>query len=172
MRKTRASSSKRPHIGESPQEEEENLSKTYKAKFLILSYAEGKKLKTIRFREILGCKYIPNSLLNNVSMLQAFDQLLNQYGFKKFVDMHEDTYVNLITEFYITLDVNERNSQVLEFRLEGKPHQLTYSFMNRVFGFKKDGLCDPPSNFKLNEFWTFLTICKPLSNIKRPKQCS
>ena len=29
--------------------------------------------------------------------------------------------------------------------------------MNRVFGFKKDGLCDPPSNFKLNEFWTFLT---------------
>ena len=29
--------------------------------------------------------------------------------------------------------------------------------MNRVFGFKKDGLCDPPSNFKLNKFWTFLT---------------
>ena len=29
--------------------------------------------------------------------------------------------------------------------------------MNHVFGFKKDGLCDPRSNFKLNEFWTFLT---------------
>ena len=67
--------------------------------------------------------------------------------------MHEDTYIDLITEFY----VNESNSQILEFRMEEKPHQLTYSFMNRVFGFKKDGLCDPPSNFKLNEFWIFLT---------------
>ena len=69
MLKTRASLSKRPHIEESPQEEEENLSKTYKAKFLILSYVEGTKLITIRFREILGCKYIPHSLLNNVGML-------------------------------------------------------------------------------------------------------
>ena len=157
MRKTRASSSKRPHIEESPQEEEENLSKTYKAKFLILSHAEGAKLTTIRFREILGCKYIPNSLLNNVGMFDVLDKMLNQCGLKKFVSMHEDTYVDLITEFYTTLDVNENNSQILEFRMEGKKHQLTYSFMNRVFGFKKDGLCDPPSNFKLNEFWTYLT---------------
>ena len=133
MPKTRATSSKRPHIEESPQEEEENLSKTYKAKFLILSHAEGKKLTIIRFREILGCKYIPNSLLNNVGMLQVFDQMLTQYGLKKFVDMHEDTYVDLITEFYTTLDVNERNSQILEFRMEGKPHQLTYSFMKCVW---------------------------------------
>ena len=76
MRKTRASSSKRPHIKESPQEEEKNLSKTYKAKFLILSHVEGIKLTTIRFRESLGFKYIPNSLLNNVGMLQVFDQML------------------------------------------------------------------------------------------------
>ena len=109
MPKTRASSSKRPHIEESPQEEEENLSKTYKAKFLILSHAEGTRLTTIQFREILGCKYIPNSLLTNVGMLQVFDQLLNQCGLKKFVDIYEDTYVDLITEFYTTLDVNESN---------------------------------------------------------------
>ena len=69
MPKTRASSSKRPHIEETPQEEEENLSKTYKAKFLILSHAEGTRLTTIQFREIMGCKYIPNSLLTNVGML-------------------------------------------------------------------------------------------------------
>ena len=110
MLKTRASSSKRPHIEESPQEEEENLSKTYKAKFLILSHAEGAKLTTIRFREILGYKYIPNSLLNNVGMLQVFDQMLTQCGLKKFIAMHEDTYVDLITEFYTTLDANESNS--------------------------------------------------------------
>ena len=137
MRKTRVSSSKRPHIEESSQEEEENLSKTYKAKFLILSHAKGTKLTTIRFREILGCKYIPNSLLNNVGMLQVFDQMLTQCGLKKFVSMHEDTYVDLITEFYTTLDVNESNLQILEFRMEGKQHQLTYSFMHRVFSFKK-----------------------------------
>ena len=29
--------------------------------------------------------------------------------------------------------------------------------MQRVFGFKKDGLYDPPSPFRLNEFWIFLT---------------
>ena len=105
MPKTGASSSKRPHIEESPQEEEENLSKTYKDKFLILSHAEETKLTTIRFKEILGYKYIPNSLLNNVGMLQVFDQMLNQCRL-----MHEDTYVDLITEFYTTLDVNESNS--------------------------------------------------------------
>ena len=133
------------------------MSKTYKAKFLILSHQEGAKLTIIWFREILGYKYIPHSLLNNVGMFDVLDKMLNQCGLKKFVSMYEDTYVDLITEFYTTLDVNETNSQILEFRMEGKKHQLTYFFMNRVFSFKKDGLCDPPSNFKLNEFWTYLT---------------
>ena len=90
-------------------------------------------------------------------MLEEFDQMLTQCSFKKFISMHEATYVELITEFYTTLDVNEKNSQILEFWMQGNQHQLTYSFMQRVFGFKKDGLCDPPSTFKLNEFWTFLT---------------
>ena len=97
MGKTRASSSKRPIIEDEPhQEEDENLSKTYKAKFPILSHEEGARLTTIRFREILGCKYIPNSLLNNVDMLESFNQLLTQCGLLKFVNMHENTYVDLI----------------------------------------------------------------------------
>ena len=87
MGKTRASSSKRPHIEESSQEKEENLSKHYKAKFLILSYEEGAKLTTIRFREILACKYIPNSLLTKVGMFDEFDRMLNQCGLKNFVSM-------------------------------------------------------------------------------------
>ena len=158
MGKTRASSSKRPQVEEEQhQVEEENLSKTYKAKFPILTHEEGERLTTLRFREILGCKYIPNSLLNDVGMLQSFNQLLTQCGLIKFVSMHEDTIVDLVTEFYTTLDVNDKNSQILEFRLEGQPHQLTYSFMQRVFGFKKSGLCDPPSSYKPNEFWKFLT---------------
>ena len=76
MGKTRASSSKRPYTKESHQEEEEDLSQTYKAKFPILTYEEGVKFTTIKFREIIGCKYIPNSLLNDVGMLESFDQLL------------------------------------------------------------------------------------------------
>ena len=120
MRKSRASSSKRPLVEESPQEEEDNLSKHYKAKFLILSHAEGAKLTTIRFREILACKYMPNSLLTKVGMFDEFDRMLNQCGLKKFISMQEDTYVDLIIEFYTTLDINANNSQVLEFRLEGK----------------------------------------------------
>ena len=58
MGKTRASSSKRPHVEESHQEEED-LSQTYKAKFPILTHEEGAKFTTIKFREIIGCKYIP-----------------------------------------------------------------------------------------------------------------
>ena len=50
--------------------------------------------------------------------------------------MHEDTYVDLITEFYTTLDVNSTNSQILEFRMVGQKHQLTYSSMHCIFGFK------------------------------------
>ena len=97
MGKTRGSSFKRPYIKESHQEEEEDLSKTYKAKFSILTHEEGAKFTTIKFREIVGCKYIPNSLLNDVGMLESFDQLLTQCELKKFVSMHEDTNVELTT---------------------------------------------------------------------------
>ena len=41
--------------------------------------------------------------------------------------------------------------------MQGKKHQLTYTFMNHVFGFKRDGLYDPQSSFRLNEFLMFLT---------------
>ena len=57
----------------------------------------------------------------------------------KFVSMHEDSIVDLVTEFYTNLEVHAKNTHILKFRMEGKPHQLTYSFMQRVFGFKKDG---------------------------------
>ena len=90
-------------------------------------------------------------------MLESFDQLLTQCGLKKFISMHKDTNIKLTTEFYTTLDVNAKNSQILEFCMQGKKHQLTYTFMNSVFSFKRDGLCDPPSSFSLNEFWMFLT---------------
>ena len=128
---------------EEEHQEEEDLSQTYKAKFSILTHEEGDKFTAIKFREIIGCKYIPNSLLNNVGMLEEFDQMLTQCGLKKFISMHEATYVELITEFYTTLDVNEKNSQILKFRMQGKKHQLTYSFMQRVFGFKKIGCVIP-----------------------------
>ena len=110
MGKTRGSSSKRPHIEEEHQEEEEDLPQTQKAKFPILSYEEGTKFTTIKFREITGYKYIPNSLLNDVGILASFNQLLTQCGLIKFVSMHEDTNMELTTEFYTTLDVNAKNS--------------------------------------------------------------
>ena len=109
MGKTRGSSSKSSHVEEKHQKEED-LSQTYKAKFPILTHEEGDKFIAIKFHEIVGCKYIPNSLLNNVGMLEEFDQMLTQCGLKKFVSMHETAYVKLITEFYTTLDVNEKNS--------------------------------------------------------------
>ena len=110
MGNTRGSSSKRPHVEETYQEEEEDLSKTYKAKFPILTHEEDAKFTTIKFREIIGYKYIPNSLLNDVGMLESFDQLLTQCGLKKCVYMHEDTNVELTTKFYTTLYVNAKNS--------------------------------------------------------------
>ena len=54
--------------------------------------------------------------------------------------MHKDTYVELIIEFYTTLDVNSNNSQILEFHMLGKPHQRTYSFM-KVFLVLKRMVC-------------------------------
>ena len=76
MGKTRGSSSKRPHIEKEHQEEEEDLSQTYKAKFPILFHKKGTKFTTIKFKEISGYKYIPNSLLNDVGMLESFNQML------------------------------------------------------------------------------------------------
>ena len=100
---------------------EEDRSQTYKAKFPILSHEKGAKLTTVKFREIVGYKYIPNSLLNDVDMHDSFDKMLT-CGLKKFLSMHENTYVDLITEFYITLDVNPHNSQILKFRMLGNKH--------------------------------------------------
>ena len=149
MGRTKGSSSKNPQVEEESQQiEEENLSKTYKSKFLILTHEEGDRFTKIKFREILNCKYILSSLLNDVKMLEPFNQMLTQCGLMKFVSMHEDSIVDLVTEFYTTLEVNANNSQILKIRMEGKQHQLTYSFMQRMFGFKKDGMCDPPASYK------------------------
>ena len=114
MGRTKGSSSKRPHVEEEamPEPEEENLTKTYEANFPILSHEEGAILTKIQFREI------SNSLLNNVGMFDEIDRMLQQSGLKKFISMHEDTYVDLIIEFYTTLNVNATNSKILEFRLE------------------------------------------------------
>ena len=119
MERTKGSSSKRPHIEEEtmPEPEEENLSKNYEANFPILSHEECATLTKIMFREILGCKYISNSLLNNVGMFDEIDKMLQQSGLKKFVSMHEDTYVDLIIEFYTTLSMNATNSKILELKV-------------------------------------------------------
>ena len=126
MGRTKGSSSRNPQVEKESQPiEEENLSKTYKSKFLILNHEEGDRFTKIKFREILDCKYIPNSLLNDVKMLEPFTQMLTQCGLMKFVSMHEDSIVDLVTEFYTTLEVSAKNSQILKFRMEGKQHQLT-----------------------------------------------
>ena len=144
---SRGSQSKRSIIEEAPPQEQKDLSHTFKAKFPIISNEEGDKFTILKFREIIGCKYIPNSLFNDVGMSDSFNELLTTSGLNKFVSMHEDVYVELITEFYTTLDVNANNSQIMEFRLLGNKHQLQYSFMQRVFGFKRDGLYNPPNTF-------------------------
>ena len=90
MGKIRGSSSKRPHVEEQHQEEEDH-SITYKAKLPILSHEKGARFSIIKFREITSCKYVPNSLLKDVGMLESFDKLMTQYGLKKFLSMHEDT---------------------------------------------------------------------------------
>ena len=64
----------------------------------------------IKFRKIIGCKYITNSLLNDVGILESFDQLLTHCSLKRFVSIHEDTNAELTTEFYTTLEVNAKNS--------------------------------------------------------------
>ena len=75
MGKTKGSSLKRSHVEEQPQEEED-LSKIYKAKFPILTHEEGAKFFLIKFREITSCKYVLTSLLKDVGMLESFDKLL------------------------------------------------------------------------------------------------
>ena len=55
-------------------------------------------------------------------MNESFNQILTSCGLKKFMSMHEDTYIELITEFYTTLDVNSNNYQNMEFRMLGKPY--------------------------------------------------
>ena len=71
--------------------------------------------------------------------------------------MQEHAYVDLVSKFYTSLDVNSNDSHTLKFILLRQQYQLIYSFMQRVFGFKKDGMCNIPKSFNANAFWTFLT---------------
>ena len=98
----------------------EVLQQTYQAKFPILSHDESARFTKNKFREMVAWKYIPTSLLNDVGMYDSFNQLLTNCGLKKFVSMHEHTFVDLNMEFYTTLNVNANDSHILEFRLLGK----------------------------------------------------
>ena len=50
------------------------------------------------------CKYIPTSLLNDVGMYDSFAQLLTNYGLRKFVSMHEHTFVDLnVTQLWMLM---------------------------------------------------------------------
>ena len=124
MGRTKGSSSSRPKRDDQDEEEhqEENLQLTYQAKFPILSHIEDGQFTNAKFREIIGCKYVPTSLLQDIGMHDSFTQLLTTCGLKKFVSMHEHTFIDLITEFYTSLEVNANDSYILEFRMLGKPH--------------------------------------------------
>ena len=82
-------------------------------------------------------------------MHDSFNKLLTTCGLNKCMSKQEPTYVELITEFNTSLDVYPKDSHILEFLMLGKKHQITYTFMNRVFDFKKDGMCDIPKSFLL-----------------------
>ena len=77
--------------------------------------------------------------------------------------------VDLVIEFYTSLDVNEKDSHILEFQMLGQNYQLIYSFIHQVFGFKKDGMCDIPKSFNANTFWTFLTDLQTPFDCKKGK---
>ena len=83
--------------------------------------------------------------------------------------MHEPTYIELIIEFYTSLEINHNDSHILEFRLLGVNNQLTYSYMQRVFSFKNDGMYNMPKSFDVDEFWTFLTNLWPPFQPKKEK---
>ena len=49
--------------------------------------------------------------------------------------MHENTYIDLITKFYTTLDVNPNNTQILEFQMLGKQAFMRGEVVNSSFHF-------------------------------------
>ena len=109
----------RSSIASRHQEEhqEEDLTATYKAKFPILLHEEGDRFITLKFREMVGCKYIPSSFLQDVGMHDSLNQLLTTCGLKKFMSMQEHIYIELITEIYTSLEVNPNDSYILEFQM-------------------------------------------------------
>ena len=100
MGKTKGSSSSRPKRDDQDEEEHqvEDLQQTHLAKFPILSHDESARFTKNKFREMVACKYIPTSLLNDVGMHDSFNQLLTNCGLKKFVFIHEHTFVDLNME--------------------------------------------------------------------------
>ena len=110
-------------------EKGDNIAKTDGAPFPLLSMDEGARYIVLTNRDVVGCKYIPSKLLKDIQMLYSFKQLLTACGLKKFVSVHEPSYVDLVIEFYTSLDVNEKDSRILKFRMLGQNYQLTYSFM-------------------------------------------
>ena len=106
---SRATTSAQPHEEEREEAEydEVDITQTYGAPFPLLSTDEGARFIILKNRDVVGCKYIPSKLLEDIQMHDSFKQLLTACGLKKFVSMQKHAYTDLMIEFYTSLDVNE-----------------------------------------------------------------
>ena len=82
-------------------------------------------------------------------------QLYIKLGWGKFITLHHDTFKELTLEFFTTLQPIYSSNNALSCRFFGKPNEINYDTIFKVFGFLNEGL--KVGHFNPAEFWRILS---------------
>ena len=140
-----------------PSSDDEDFADEYKSPFPIHFHEEGKKFQSFSKRNLILPKYFDEATLHTIGLKDDIYAMCAALGWTKFIGMKFNVYYKLVVEFYTTFKEVDRAKHIYSCRFFRKPYQLDYDLVCKVFGFRKGGLCDRPSEFHLSAFWNELT---------------
>ena len=100
----------------------------YEAPFPIFHDFEGDRYVPSKTRNVVGSRFLPKSIIEKMSMTNVMDKLLKSIWLKKFVNLENDSYVQLTQEFYCSLVINDMDKTAINFCMLGHTYQLNPNF--------------------------------------------
>ena len=62
-------------------------------------------------------------------------------------------FLELTIEFYTTLKIKDEEQRIFSCRFFEKEYNFDYELMIEIFSFAKGGICHPPPEFNMSQFW-------------------
>ena len=102
-------------------------------------------------------KYFDDRLLDELEMKDFINNLCARMGWLQLNTIKYEVFFELTVEFYTTLKIVDEKLGIFSCRFCGKEYLFDYELMSDVFGFPEGGICQPPSNYNMSNFWAEIT---------------